>query len=145
MTNKELEQKLNQLNETVMNWTKGLLQAPIQSVSKVEVSPEDKINRVLGGVSDPVPQDYRDSVNLLLNKDFGIHVKAQNGIPAFKFSVLVPKKYSKETDYDVRPKVISYADGLNGVKSWCERILTTFDESTKQQIISERILPQVNL
>ena len=134
MTNKELEIKVNELT--------ALVASVVGKLPKVEPSIplENKIENVLGGQSDPVPHDYRVAVDELLNKDFGIHVKASTGLPTFKFTVLVPKKYSKEPEYDVRPRVITYAEGLSAVKDWCERVLSTFEPGLKQQIISGRTL-----
>jgi len=150
MTNKELEQKLNQLTETVetlksiVNLAKNLPQASNpQLETKIEVKPEDKINRILGGISEPVLPEYRQAVDELLNKDFGIHIN--HSTLGTKFTILVPKKYSTELEYDVRPKVIPYADGLNGVKSWCEKVLGTFNEQTKALIIAQRISSQITI
>ena len=142
MTNKELEQKLNQLTETVMNLVKSLPQI-LQPEAKVEVKPEDKINRILGGQSDPVLPEYRQAVDELLNKEFGVHVK--NSPLGIKFTILVPKKYSNELEYDVRPKVVTYGDGINGVKSWCEKVLGSFNEQTKDLIIAQRVSSQITI
>lgn len=147
MTNKELEQKLNQLTDTVNNLVKGLSSAVEEERTEagngtVPLTLETRINRRLGGGSDPVPVNYRKLVSEYLSSDFGIHVKAQAGIPAFKFTVIVPSKYSAEKDYnlypDVRPKVITYAEAENGVRDWCEMVFKNFDEVTRQKIVASR-------
>lgn len=140
MKNVELEMKLNQLTDIVAKLVSSL---PLKNGENIKIeapviSTENKIERMLGGPSDPIPQDYRDTVDSLLNNKFGVHVKANTGLPQFKFTIIVPKEYSPESGFDVRPLVIDYALGLNGVKDWCARVLNTFDQQTKNTIIADR-------
>lgn len=144
-TNKELGAQVDQLTKLVATLVDKLPQNEVKIdnkaetvVVKTETTGEDRLNRILGGRSNPIPEDYRAAVDEILNKEFGIHLLALSGQPAFKFTVLVPQKYTKEAPYDVRPKVITYADGTNGVKSWCEKVLGTFSEEIRARVIKER-------
>ena len=145
MTNKELEQRVNELNESVNKLT-ALITSVVEKLPSIDVkkaepvSLEQRLERMLGGPSDPVPQEHRVAVDEILNKDFGIHLRGLPNIPSFKFTVLVPKKYSKELEFDPRVKVISYAEGTLGVKSWCGLVLKTFDEETRYRVIADRIV-----
>ena len=144
MTNKELEQRVNELNENVSKLT-ALITSVVEKLPPTEVkaepvSLEQRLERMLGGSSDPIPQEHRIAVDEILNKDFGIHVKGLPNIPSFKFTVLVPKKYSQELEFDPRVKVISYAEGTLGVKSWCELVFKTFNEETRYRVIADRVV-----
>ena len=94
----------------------------------------------------PVPMEYRDIVDSVLNKAFGVNVEALSDTPAFKFIIIVPDKYSSATveqkrmvgGYDIRPKVINYAEGGNGVRLWSEKVFSSFNPEIKAQIVSDR-------
>ena len=148
-TNKELEKKVNELSTSVSQLT-ALITSVVDRLPKVEkklepVTLEQKLERMLGGASDPIPTDYRAAVDDLLNKDFGVHVKGLSNVPSFKFTILVPKKYSREPEFDPRVRVITYAEGTLGVKTWCELVLKTFDDETRQRIISDRTVINIML
>lgn len=131
-TIKELEEKLNKLTEVVMTLVEKL------PTKLVEAAPKPMtIERLLRGQSDPVPSNYRLAVDEILNKKFNIHVKASADVPTFKFTIIVPADYTKQP-FDLRPKVITYAEGLLGVKEWCERVFKTFDEQVRQRITADR-------
>ena len=94
----------------------------------------------------PIPLEYRDVVHTVLNAKFGIHIEALSDSPAFRFIVVVPENYSNVSDEyrrvykeDLRPKVISYAEGINGVRDWCERVYNSFNQDRKTQIAMDRI------
>ena len=104
----------------------------------------DALNIALDGPSEPVPPEYRGIVDQVLNKSFGIHVKSDIG--RFKFTILVPEKYSSLSSgqrqimkFDMRPRVITFAEGPNGVRLWCEKVFNNFDPSMQAIIVSDRI------
>lgn len=93
----------------------------------------------------PVPMEYRDLVGTILNKDFGINLEPLSDSPAFQFTIVVPEKYSQLTaeqkktfGADMRSKVITYAQGVNGVKEWVERVFSSFSPETKSLIVQQR-------
>lgn len=93
----------------------------------------------------PIPQEYREAVDTILNKQFGIHVIPMSDSPRFQFNIVVPDKYSPMTPaqkavmhFDLRPRVIDYAEGLNGVKLWAERVFENFNPETRAQIVADR-------
>ena len=93
-----------------------------------------------------VPFEYGEVVASILNSSFGILVQGKSDLPAFEFSIVVPDKYSTAHPdqkamlggHDLRPKVISYAEGINGVRQWCERVFNSFSNEIKAQVVADR-------
>lgn len=94
----------------------------------------------------PVPMDYRDAVDTILNPSFGIRITPSRDLPQFEFAIIVPKEYSNAPKAywemyheDVRPRMINYADGLNGVTDWCGRVFNNFNPEIKAKIVADRV------
>ena len=116
---------------------------PIPVISVVETKPEIIVS---SATNYPIPQDYREIVNNVLNRSFGIEITPRSDAPLFEFVVIVPEKYSTMTPdqkemmkRDIRLKVINYAEGINGVRSWCELVYNSFSQEIKAQITQDRI------
>ena len=99
--------------------------------------------------SNPIPLEYRQIVDDVLNKSFGIEINPRADLPAFEFVVKVPKKYSNAPNShwemyksDNRPRVISYSDGLLGVRQWCEKVFDNFNQDTRTIIVNDRVSAQ---
>lgn len=91
----------------------------------------------------PIPAEYKDIVHLTFNKSFEIRLEPMTDTPAFLFTVVVPKKYSKaNSGEDLRAKVITYSDGVSGVRLWADKVFNNFDPDTQALIIQDR--PFVN-
>ena len=97
----------------------------------------------------PVPLDYRMLADNTLNKSFEVRVNPLSDDPAFDLIISVPKKYSNAPaghwemyKADERHKVISYADGMNGVRQFCEQVFNNFSTETKTTIIQDRLNAQ---
>lgn len=93
----------------------------------------------------PTPPDFVDTVDIILNKSFGIRCEPLKDSPAFKFTITVPEKYSPMTPAqkemlhaDTRSKVITYADGVNAVRLQAERVFNSFDKDTQFRIVEDR-------
>lgn len=93
----------------------------------------------------PVPSEWQEAVETILNKKFKVEVDYSSDSPTFGFSILVPQEYSNapkphwETYHeDRRTRVINNADGVGGVKQWVERVYNNFDNETKAKITSDR-------
>lgn len=93
----------------------------------------------------PVPLEYREIIDTVLNHSFGLKVVPQTDRPAFELIIVVPEKYSnmdenakKSQRVDIRSKVISYADGLNGVRQYAELVATNLGPEIRAQIITDR-------
>lgn len=93
----------------------------------------------------PIPTDYRNLVDTILNTRFGIEIKSAWDAPAFDLSILVPQDYSNagkphwETyKEDRRSRVILSALGLNGVREWVQKVYDNFDTETKTRITMDR-------
>lgn len=94
----------------------------------------------------PLPPEYRDAVDQTLNKTFGVQLVPMSDTPAFQLHIVVPEKYSALTPdqrkmygSDLRSKVITYAEGPNGVKAWAEKVFSSFNPEIKALIISDRV------
>lgn len=95
----------------------------------------------------PIPPTYREIVYQVLNKNFGIRLEPMENVPSFLFTIVCPPKYStlspaelKSIGADIRPKVIPYAEGVNGVKVWAEKVFNSFSNETKALIAQDRFL-----
>ncbi len=100
-----------------------------------------KMSNALASSEYPIPADYRQAVAESLNKKFGIAIEYPSGASNFIFTIVVPKEYSslseaeyKERGADLRTRIISFSDGLNGVKAWAEKVYSSFDPETKAKI-----------
>ena len=94
----------------------------------------------------PVPVDYRELVDTMLNKSFEIQMEALGDQPAFHFAIIVPETYSNMSapykemyKIDKRARVINYSDGVNGVRDWVEKVYNNFDQDTRTRITMDRI------
>lgn len=93
----------------------------------------------------PIPSDYVQLVRSTLNQEFGINLIPESDRPMFQFHIIVPDKYStlgpeqkKMLGADIRNKVISYADGVNGVKQFVELVFSSFAPERRAQILADR-------
>lgn len=87
----------------------------------------------------PVPAEYKEIIELTFNKSFGVRLEPMSDTPAFLLSIVIPPKYSKVTSgEDLRPKVITYSDGVQGVRMWAEKVFGNFDVETQNLIVSDR-------
>lgn len=93
----------------------------------------------------PVPFEYRETVETILNKEFGIDIEYQTDTSAFVFTIQVPQKYSNagaphwETyKEDNRSKVIPNALGLNGVREWTQKVYENLTPEVKAMIAANR-------
>ena len=122
---------------------------PKQEVKPQEVFNGAQVNMAQTNVAVstvPVPQEYRELVNMILNKSFGVRMEYRIDAPLFEFSIIVPDKYSnmplpqrEVQKEDSRPKVITMAEGKNGVKEWCEKVYRNFNVEIQSMIVADRI------
>lgn len=146
----KINDKLDELELSIKELTLRVVQLEEKNLPKVEekrtletTTNEDEEVLVLGTKSSPIPDSYRRAVDQVLNKNFGIHISYDLG--GFKFAIIVPREYSNLNDeqfkmlkMDVRPRIISSAEGENGVKLWCERVFQSFDPTVQAKIVSDR-------
>ena len=93
----------------------------------------------------PIPSEYRDIIDIVLNKKFGIEIEPLSDRPAFQFTIVVPREYSNAlaehfTMYgsDRRPKVLSFAEGPHGVREWAEKVLNNLSQDARTKIAMDR-------
>ena len=96
----------------------------------------------------PIPVEYRNIVDTVLNKKFEVDLDYSGDSASFNFSILVPKEYSNaglphwETYHeDRRTKVIVNALGVNGVRDWATQVYENFNPETKSRITFDRTQP----
>lgn len=97
------------------------------------------------GTNYPIPYEYREVVESVLNKEFRLEITPLSDKPAFQLSILVPKKYSNisPNQYDLmhedrRSRVISFADGINGVRDWAQKVYDNLPQETKSMVVNAR-------
>lgn len=132
---KPLEERLN-----------GLVPAKGPDRALTSVVKSDLSARVIKelGESDPVPLQYREEVDKVFSKEFGIHMRYAG--EGFHFTIVVPDKYSSRTPEekalgvpDLRLKVIEHGLGVNGVKEWIDLVYKNFGPEVQALITADRL------
>ena len=141
-----LPETLKLLNEYVLRLGEKIekMQEPPMEPLKEEVktnSTKKKRN------SDPIPPDFSDIVRNTLNKNFTVELFSRTDAPLMELHIVVPDKYSTMTveakemvKRDIRTRVISYAEGVNGVREFAEKVYNSFTPEYRSQIVADRIL-----
>jgi len=98
------------------------------------VKKEEKTNQVAVDASiEPdkgvVPPKWREIVDQVLGSDFGVNVVYPDKGRGFLFKVIVPREKSNASDAhwkfyhaDIRTRAITFADGAEGIKRYCEAV-----------------------
>ena len=100
----------------------------------------------------PVPTDYRLAVNEVLSPEFDVYIKPSGDSPTFQLVILVPEKYSNISGaqrqiykVDVRSRVISLADGANGVREYAKKVLGNLGPDTQQRILADKAAKEIRV
>lgn len=79
----------------------------------------------------PIPPAWRKMVDEILGMDFGIDVVYPQSGSGFLFKVIVPaeksnasQSYKEFYKVDIRTKALSYSDGVDGIRKFCELVKT---------------------
>jgi hypothetical protein len=143
-----LPETLRALNESISKLGEEIKKMQESSIPKNELLKEE-INepKKKKRESDPIPPDFTDIIGKTLNKQFGIELFSRTDAPLMEFCIIVPEKYGTRTPEqkemmkrDLRVKVISYAEGVNGVREFAEKVYNSFTPEFRSQIVAERIL-----
>ena len=93
----------------------------------------------------PVPMEYREIIDTILNHSFGVSIQPMTDQPAFTLNIIVPDKYSNMSKRqkemyktDIRSKVINYAEGSNGVRAYSELVANNLGPEIRAMIITDR-------
>lgn len=93
----------------------------------------------------PIPYEYSELVNTLLNSKFKVEINYIADQAAFSFEILVPKEYSNASEAhwqtykeDRRGKVIQNAYGANGVREWVLHVYENFSPEIQSMITYDR-------
>jgi len=116
-------------------------------IEEYKKSPEPVIHSNGNQEGTPIPADYTNAVNTILNQKFGLKIEyPDDGNPQMNFTIVVPQEYSSlkqdewnRTKADLRTKVITFAEGLNGVRDWCTKVYLSFPNETQAKIQQDRI------
>lgn len=147
-TNKELEKNLIEMAKAIKDLAQDVAELkavkPVMSVQTTTANPSSTSTAIATGSHSyanqfPVPPEYRELVNITLNKLFGIEIEYT---PAgFLFTIIVPEKYGdqkKRIKVDKRTKIIPNYEGANGVRQWVELVYSSFSLETKSLITADR-------
>lgn len=139
----ELQTSIRTLTELVsgLNDRLSRLEKPEETQEEPEPIKEPEEEK-----SYPVPSEYVDIVQNVLNPRFSVKVIPANDSPTFQFIVSVPKEYSNAPPAhwdmyrcDERVRVISYAEGSLGVREFVEKVYNNFDSETRTRITTDRL------
>lgn len=146
-------EQLSGLNERVSKLEeKSVVAATPQGVA-VAVGNDVKIHEAGSGTPPapdvskdyPVPLEYRNIVDTILNRAFEIRIVPKNDAPAYEFWIIVPEKYRSVSPAYIEMykeeghmKVLNYADGVNGVRAWTEKVFGSFNSSIQALIVADR-------
>jgi hypothetical protein len=109
----------------------GLVSGLVDKIStpKVEEKPVVEVKDDAKPEAVPVPPAWRKIVDDTLGADFGVDVVYPESGAGFKFRIIVPLKKSNASQahlefykVDVRTKAISYSEGIEGVRAFCELV-----------------------
>lgn len=96
----------------------------------------------------PIPVEFREATDLILNKKFEIEIDYLPDVASFQFSVLVPREYSNAGNFhwethkeDRRSKIIENAMGINGVREWSMKIYENLSSEIRSKIFYDRTQP----
>lgn len=139
----EIVTSLREAISTLQSKVEALKPAsPVPPLSREEAPQAERPNLA----STPVPLEYREIADTILNRSFGLEIVPRQDLPAFELTVLVPQTYSNASSAhwdmyhaDRRTKVISYADGLHGVRAYIEQIFNNLDQDTRTRVVTDRI------
>lgn len=86
-----------------------------------------------------VPPKWRETVDNILGKDFGVNVSYPEAGAGFIFKIIVPNEKSNASkaylDFyktDVRSKSINNSDGANGVEEFCIKVAKNLGLTVKK-------------
>ncbi len=146
-----VEAKLDKLTESVSQLVELLAAKPTIMATPfpaaaITASPAYSAPVSTGQVNQfPIPFEYRNAVDTILNKKFGLEISYPSDGVGFDFQVLVPKEYSNAGEphwstygEDRRSKVIANAFGINGVREWLNLIYNNLPMETKNKVTFDR-------
>ena len=135
---------MDKLTEVVMGVVKSVdnlidgLVKPVPDIAgtadmskiKETAEPTPMAEAEVGGVEKmPIPPAWRKMVDEILGLDFGIDVVYPQTGSGFLFKIIVPKEKSNASDsykgfykVDIRTKAVSYTDGVEGIRKFCEAV-----------------------
>ena len=143
--NELLEAKIKELEEKLLQVSQPQRVLDVPQVALHSAPPMEQTTTF----SAPVPVDFRQLVDDILNRSFGIAIRPRADAPLFELIIKVPQKYSNAPkphwemyNSDERVKVLDYAVGASGVREYCERVFKNFDPTVQSLIVSDRVQAQ---
>jgi len=128
---KEEFDKLSNSVESLASMMTNLIDKMSQTPAKPTESQKAEAIRIEESKPEesPVPPGWRKIVDEILGPEFGINVVYPESGGGFQFKIIVPLNKSNASQahldfykVDVRTKAISYSEGIEGVKRYCELV-----------------------
>ena len=136
------KEDVNSINASIAKLTEILTQpSPALGITRqTTVATNTEVNSEELDKS-PIPPSWRKIVDDILGPDFGINVHYPSEGGGFLFSIVVPLEKSNATkDYidmykvDIRKKALSYNEGIDGVKRYCELVKRNLQKNNNKLI-----------
>jgi len=142
---KGLAEEVQVLREEIKPKT---IEAPLPVPKEMKEGVEEQLATPPNKSNFPIPTEYRDIVDSILNKEFGLEMTPLSDQPAVQIAIVVPKQYSNATpDHikmygsDKRSKVIKFSEGVNGLRDWADKVAKNLgtEAMTKISIAREQV------
>lgn len=119
----QLSKSVESLASIVTNFIDKIGQPPVAPEKKEVVPEPEKPSASI------VPPAWREIINKTLGPDFGVDVVYPESGTSFQLKIIVPKEKSNASQahldfykVDVRSKSLSYSEGIDGVRKYCELV-----------------------
>jgi hypothetical protein len=143
----EFDEKLKELKVAIeKKQDKGLIDVSLNT--KTDTTGALRQGEVIGTaekVKFPVPKEYVMAVEEILSGEFGINIIPHPQMPQFELQILVPKQYSnapeeiwKDVKADIRSKVITYGEGIGGVRTYIELVKSNLGAEINAKIKKDK-------
>ena len=130
VTVKSFNKLLGAVEDLAKSIHPGVLTAPSEPVKPEDLKPGAEITpKPEEPDATPVPPAWRKMVDEILGTDFGLHVIYPDKGAGFLIKIIVPDEKSNASQaykefykVDIRTKAISYSEGVDGIKLYCEKV-----------------------
>jgi hypothetical protein len=138
------KEDVNRINSSLEKLTELLTEKKVESAFAIQ-QPTSKVQVESKNPEQPdqspVPPKWRAMVDEVLGVDFGINVVYPDSGNGFLFKIIVPaeksnadKSYIEYYKTDIRTKSLSYSDGIDGVKRFCELVKRNLQKNNSKPL-----------
>ena len=136
----QISKAINELSKEVKNPKVEIAgTADMSKIKESTIPPVDEAKVIEEGGTDksPIPPAWRKMVDDILGIEFGIDIVYPQAGSGFLFKIIVPAEksnadqaYKELYKTDIRTKAVSYSDGIEGVRKFCELVKTNLSRSS---------------